>query len=375
MRFAIVFFLLLVLSAAVPAQSQPDLIWEGEITSSATLYIQGDRVDVQGRGTGAVDRPRARFRSPLPRTGQADISVRTGTGRVTISEHPSAANEYTLIVDIDNRGSAPQYYVVDFFWQNQRGQSEDRRRRAESREPSNRRNEQGNSAGSVSWSGEVDHEAIVTLRGQRANARRVQGKPVEGDYARFTTPLPRREVAVRLVQAEGRGKVELIEQPNAANNYSARVRILDNEGGSGSYNFTLSWEGTAYASTGNPAYRGSEGILTPDGSLAENRASDVSGDKVQWSGGVDGTVRVFVRGNRIWAERVSGQPVSDERAAVGSYLPGRNVQDIKIDKLQGRGDVRIVQRPARNNNYTLAFEIEDDDAGSDHYLIEATWRP
>jgi hypothetical protein len=214
--------LLLAFAAAAMAQSRPDLIWEGEITSAATLFIRGNQVDVQGRDTVAVDRPRSRFRNPLPASARdVKVSVRTGSGRVTVEEQPSKSNDYTLIVDIDNRGNEPQYYTLDFFW---------------------RPGRQDGSAGSVSWSGEVDHEAIVTLRGQYARSRPVQGKPVAGDYARFTTSIPRSKVLLRLVESRGRGLVELIEQPSASNNYCARVRILDTASGAAEYSFTLIWD-------------------------------------------------------------------------------------------------------------------------------------
>lgn len=247
MRYALTFTAVLVSlcstgTKAAAQEGQPDLIWEGEVISAATLFIQGDRVDVQGRGTGAVDRPSARFRTALPHASlRASARVRSGSGRVTIAEQPSPANEYALIVDIDNRGTPPQYYVIDFYWDEHGGSVAGVQQHAEERDrrPGSRA---AGSPGSVTWSGEVDHEAVVTLRGQRANARPVKGKPVQGDYARFTSPIPRSEVSLRLVEVRGRGKVELIEEPNAQNNYSVKVRILDSQGGSGSYTFTLAWE-------------------------------------------------------------------------------------------------------------------------------------
>ena len=67
MRFAILCAILIAGTRPALAQDRrPSMTWKGEITSGATLFVQGNRVDVQGRTTGAVDRPTYRFRDKLP---------------------------------------------------------------------------------------------------------------------------------------------------------------------------------------------------------------------------------------------------------------------------------------------------------------------
>jgi hypothetical protein len=289
-----------------------------------------------------------------------------------VVEHPSQANEFSAIVDIRNNGR-PQMYNLEFFWTDDNNIISDnrrqRRRQADDYGYRGRRADNIAGAGQVTWSGEVDNEAIITFRGRQAVATAVRGRAMSGARADFSGPMPRQDIAVQLVDARGRGRIELMEQPNSANNYTAKVHILDEEGGSSGYSFTLAWNGGA----GN--YESGGGILSPSGSAYPNNTSGTyGGSGMRWSGRVDGTIRVTVQGNRAWAQRISGGPISDERVSMGASLPRQNFGDVDVNKLQGRGDVDMVQRPSSNNNYTLIFEIEDDDAGADYYEVEVTWR-
>ena len=45
-----------------------------------------------------------------------------------------------------------------------------------------------------------------------------------------------------------------------------------------------------------------------------------------------------------------------------------------MNKLRGRGDVNVIQRPAANNNYTAVIEINDSEGGADVYDLEVMWR-
>jgi hypothetical protein len=48
--------------------------------------------------------------------------------------------------------------------------------------------------------------------------------------------------------------------------------------------------------------------------------------------------------------------------------------DVEVNKVRGRGDVTVVQRPSAQNNYTLIVEIDDRDSGSDVYDLQVNWR-
>ena len=109
--------ILLVSSGLTSAQRRPQMTWEGYVGGSAVLYIQGDRVDSQGRDTGSVDRPRYKFATPLPpREQRVALRVRRGPGRVEILEQPVAENEYTAVVRIDPPSARLEPYSIEFYW-------------------------------------------------------------------------------------------------------------------------------------------------------------------------------------------------------------------------------------------------------------------
>jgi hypothetical protein len=311
------------------------------------------------------------------------VDVERGRGTVAVLEHPAPENEYTAVVRIDPPGDRPELYSINFYWQTERrsgqyGSSRD------GRQTRNRTRDYA-SAGEMTWSGTVDQETLVVVDRRRAVARTVRGQPVAGDRASFSSSMPRNAM-VQLADVQGRGRVELVEQPSRNNGYAAVVRITDSQSGAGNYAFRLVWDNSA---SQNEQYdSGREGVLTPEGVTDSGRAGvltprggyrdyepEVSGygNLLRWSGRVDGTIRVNVRGTQAWVDRLSGGPVFNDHVNFGAPLP-RDARDVKIRRLEGRDDVKIVQRPDARNGYTLVFEIDDNDSGADDYVVEVTWR-
>ena len=115
MRYVLLTLFLALSSLAAPKRIQ--LTWQGYVSGSATLYIQGDRVDVQGRNTGAVDRPEYKFNAPLPAARQrVEVAVRSGQGSVEIVEQPTPDNQYSAVIQIEPRAQRTEKYVLDFRW-------------------------------------------------------------------------------------------------------------------------------------------------------------------------------------------------------------------------------------------------------------------
>jgi hypothetical protein len=218
-------------TAVMAAEPRPDLRWQGYINGSAILYAQGERVDAQGRETGAIDRPGFHFNAPLPAERCAvHVEVRQGKGKVTILEQPVPENEYSTVVRIDSAGTKPEYYVLDFHWSGQTARS-----RTTDRSP----------AGEVAWTGTVDREVLIRIHGEQATVQTVRGKESEQEpKATFTGAMPANAL-VRLLDSSGRGRVELIEQPAEHNNGTAVIRIADPQEGFSQYSFRLSWSTAA----------------------------------------------------------------------------------------------------------------------------------
>ncbi|MBI1896820.1 MAG: hypothetical protein HYS04_09855 [Acidobacteria bacterium] len=343
-------------SGASLATHNTMLTWEGQVSAPVTLYVRGDRVDADSRSFDAVSRTSYRFTEPLPAGRQrVTVSMREGSGRVRVLQQPNPRNDYTLAVRVDPRGHGSEFYRLEFQWEPEGERSSVFDRRTEPYGTRSRvRDIVG--AGQVTWSGRVDHEAIVNVMGNRATATTVRGRAVSDMRFDMTAPLPRAPVTVDVIERQGRGVIELMEQPSATNGYAAKIRLYDPEGGDAPYSFTLAWNGESRAVFGQSQSGGFGGA-----------------NRILWSGRVDGRVRVHFQGSRTWVERLSGGPPDDVRADFGSPLPRASQVNFDMRRLRGRDEVNVVELPSSPNGYTLVVEIDDSSSGADDYEIQVTW--
>jgi len=58
---------------------------------------------------------------------------------------------------------------------------------------------------------------------------------------RITGFLPARDTTVRLENVEGPGTVEVIQQPERSNNFTAVVRVANSQPSRAEFRFTLIW--------------------------------------------------------------------------------------------------------------------------------------
>ncbi len=97
-------------------------------------------------------------------------------------------------------------------------------------------------SGRMQWSGTVDDEIVIMIQGSRAAVRIVTGESVRDENVSFDSPLPRQERRMNLRKLNGRGSVDLLEEPSRRNGFSAVVRIRDKKSGTDDYAFELRWE-------------------------------------------------------------------------------------------------------------------------------------
>ena len=329
------------LALPVFAQDDAQLVWEGEVDGTIVLHVRDNRLDVEERAGRPVTRERSRFHTRLPELRQ-DVSVETreGRGTVRVLEQPRPDNGYKLSVLIDDRQGGSGFYSLSFHWDTPRQMR-----------PPPRRRSLGAGEQRLAWSGRVDGEVAIDCRREQCYPQVLRGAPVVRDRADFSRPLPQREVRVSLDEVDGRGEVELIDQPSELNNYTARVRIRDTQGGAGDYAFSLFW---------TPPARGEPERLFARPGLV-------------WSGRVDGTVRVAVDDGRATTQVLNGGPVTGERANFLRSFPRRSAENIELKKVRGRGRVEVVEYPSARNGYRLVFEINDRDGGAGEYEVEVGW--
>jgi hypothetical protein len=97
--------------------------------------------------------------------------------------------------------------------------------------------------GNVVWRGEVDGTVDISLRHRTVRATVVSGRSVRREHQHFrvTGFLPARDTVVRLEGVEGQGTVEITQQPDSSNNFTAIVRLANSQPGRQEFHFTLAW--------------------------------------------------------------------------------------------------------------------------------------
>ncbi len=97
--------------------------------------------------------------------------------------------------------------------------------------------------GNVVWRGEVDGTVDISLRHRTVRATAVSGRSVRREHQHFrvTGFLPARDTVVRLEGVEGQGTVEITQQPDGSNNFTAIVRLANSQPGRQEFRFTLAW--------------------------------------------------------------------------------------------------------------------------------------
>ena len=311
-------------------------MWKGVVDGIVVLHLRDNRLNVQLQEGGPVEGQQFQFYDRLPETRQeARLDILEARGSVRIVDQPRLENGYSLTVSIEDRQPGRSSYSIALYW-----------------DASNRLFERsGGRIDRISWSGQVDQEAIVSCRAKSCVAEAAHGAPIADERVKFSRPLPNREIQVSLEQAQGRGEIRLVEQPSERNQYTARVSIRDAQAGFGDYSFLLVWG------------RGSRKEV--------DLASIARG--FTWSGTVEGRVRVTVQGGASFSQAMAGRPVQGERTDFLRALPARSDLTPAVKKLHGRGEVQVIEQPSDKNNYRLVFEIQNPAGEPDNYEIEVDW--
>ena len=88
----------------------------------------------------------------------------------------------------------------------------------------------------------VDHQAELRIRGDVISVRTLEGARSYDEGSRCSQPLPYNSISdFQIRQIAGRNRVNLVQQPNRMNNFSAVLSINDDQGGGDHYAFELSW--------------------------------------------------------------------------------------------------------------------------------------
>ena len=80
-----------------------------------------------------------------------------------------------------------------------------------------------------------------------------------------------------------------------------------------------------------------------------------------WTGRVDREVQITMRGRDVWTNRTDRDDTRG-RVSVESALPHTDGY-VRVQTLDGRGDVSVVQQPSSSNGYTTTVRVRDRTSG------------
>jgi hypothetical protein len=172
---------------------------------------------------------------------------------------------------------------------------------------------------------------------------------------------------VRVALENGRGDVSVIQQPTAANAYTAIIRVFDRSTGADVYRFTTYHTPNLNMSTGRPG-----------GILGRGRRGNVP--TLHWSGDVDGAVELRWRAGGVNQRVLSGNSLRNATSSIsgvnGQGQQGRysQAEQATVTVREGRGQVEVVQQPTAQNRYTTVVRITDPARGYGHYDFDAILR-
>ncbi|MBP7296233.1 MAG: hypothetical protein KBB56_09255 [Acidobacteria bacterium] len=109
--------------------------------------------------------------------------------------------------------------------------------------------------------------------------------------------------------------------------------------------------------------------------ITARSAGRVSGDREQFDIRLeaDELLLVRVQDDTVRCVAEKGRPALDQGTACSAPLPPYTPTGFRMDTLDGRGDVRLLEPPSAANGFTATLRIEDSKKGSDRYHVRLSW--
>lgn len=219
------------------------------------------------------------------------------------------------------------------------------------------------------WAGRVDQEVQLTLNGRTLTTTNIGPSEPGSRGSNVLTTLPRTDGEVFVTTLDGRGQVDVIQQPTARNGFTAIVRVRDPQGGAGNYRLNAYWQPVSAGEVGPPFGRGRGYGRDRDRDRDRDYGSRTA---LMWSGDVDDNLEILVQPSGVSYRTLRGAPPRRVQSAFSRLPRGDIVLD--ASQTEGRGQVVVLQQPTSENGYTARIRVRDPQPGYGHYAFNLTWR-
>lgn len=106
----------------------------------------------------------------------------------------------------------------------------------------------------LDWSGRVDKEVRIEMQGGRAWVDLVGNKETSTGRLRTYGGLPQGTATISVAMLSGRGRVDVLQQPNPYDNYTAVIRVRDPQSGQDNYHIRVYTNYAGNGTYGNGPY-------------------------------------------------------------------------------------------------------------------------
>ena len=235
------------------------------------------------------------------------------------------------------------------------------------------------------WSGRVDREVQIVMRDGNVWTNDIGRTEPGRARSRAMGVLPRENGQVSLQIMNGRGNVDVIQQPSMRNDYTTIVRVRDPQSGADNYRITAYWQGYSNGSVygrnqgvGRGRNRNDQGGIYRGGNDGDDddrgrsrggygQNGNSNRSMLHWSGNVDNELEIRIQNGRVDYRTISGQQPTSIRADGGNLDLGRSNARVTVAPNQGRGSVWVAEQPSAWNGYTTVVRVRDPQGGYGYY--------
>jgi hypothetical protein len=230
------------------------------------------------------------------------------------------------------------------------------------------------------WNGRVDREVQITMRGNSLRTTPIGRTEPGRARSRAMSALPRQDGQVTVQVLNGRGNVDVIEQPSAQNGYTTTIRIQDPGSGADNYRLVAYYQNYSngeYIGRNNGRGRGRDRDDVDRGRRDNggyNNGQYGNQTALHWSGNVDDELEIRIQNGQVDYRTIHGAQPTSIRADRGSANMPRTNATMTVVQNQGRGSVSVIQQPSSRNGYTTVIRVKDPQGGYGFYDFNLIWQ-